>query len=549
MANYKLITATPTDANTSFKAFTAGGTNTVVSSIVAADSSTSTLEALIKKSGSATIIEVAHVQVQVDKPQELLTAPLALEANDELYVRTSRAGAKFVISYVEESTIANGTAISGLVDVDTTGVVDGDGLVYNGLNQQWEPGTVASGSTAINDLTDVISTSPTAGDVLTYSQGSGKWIESQALNELTLLLKYGTSKLLTSEATNLDQTKGFMKLEPTAATLRVNNTGVEINETSPGDIGFVVGTDATGSTAYTAIHVDGSTTASLADILIKPGSLLKFEDGTYNLWLRRPTTLTGDLVVMMPNKSGTLVTEDEIPTLVTAFTDVTSAGSGAIITDAERTKLTGIETGATADQTDAEIKTAYENNTNTNAFTDAEKSKLTAIASGATVNSPDSILLSRAYHTGTQTASTISDFTTRVETIRDAVRNPYDVADLVTDFNVEIDGSVSVASNKITDVLGDALAAKDNANAKKMLGFHTGSGICVLRGMVNANNSITGASAGSPLWLGASGAFSATAPTTANEYSRIMGYYVGTGQGGEVLVYFDPSKDWVQIDS
>jgi hypothetical protein len=46
-------------------------------------------------------------------------------------------------------------------------------------------------------------------------------------------------------------------------------------------------------------------------------------------------------------------------------------------TDAEKTKLTGIETGATADQTGAEIKLAYEAEADTNAFTDAEKTKLT----------------------------------------------------------------------------------------------------------------------------------------------------------------------------
>ena len=47
-------------------------------------------------------------------------------------------------------------------------------------------------------------------------------------------------------------------------------------------------------------------------------------------------------------------------------------------------KLGGIEEGATADQTDAEIKTAYENNSNTNAFTDALLSKLNGIEAGAT---------------------------------------------------------------------------------------------------------------------------------------------------------------------
>jgi hypothetical protein len=47
-------------------------------------------------------------------------------------------------------------------------------------------------------------------------------------------------------------------------------------------------------------------------------------------------------------------------------------------------KLDGIEAGATADQTAAEIKTAYESNSDTNAFTDAEQTKLSGIETGAT---------------------------------------------------------------------------------------------------------------------------------------------------------------------
>tara|TARA_Y100000004_G_scaffold182642_1_gene229614 strand:- start:500 stop:3751 length:3252 start_codon:yes stop_codon:yes gene_type:complete len=50
------------------------------------------------------------------------------------------------------------------------------------------------------------------------------------------------------------------------------------------------------------------------------------------------------------------------------------------------TKLDSIETGATADQTNAEIKTAYEANADTNAFQDAEKTKLAGIESGATAD-------------------------------------------------------------------------------------------------------------------------------------------------------------------
>jgi len=69
---------------------------------------------------------------------------------------------------------------------------------------------------------------------------------------------------------------------------------------------------------------------------------------------------------------------------VTELSDVSNAGSGIIISDAERTKLTGIETAATADQTDAEIRAAVEAATDSNVFTDADHTKLDGIATGAT---------------------------------------------------------------------------------------------------------------------------------------------------------------------
>ena len=53
-------------------------------------------------------------------------------------------------------------------------------------------------------------------------------------------------------------------------------------------------------------------------------------------------------------------------------------------TDAQFTKLAGIETNATADQTGAQIKTAYE--AETNAFTDSQFTKLAGISSGADVS-------------------------------------------------------------------------------------------------------------------------------------------------------------------
>ena len=54
-------------------------------------------------------------------------------------------------------------------------------------------------------------------------------------------------------------------------------------------------------------------------------------------------------------------------------------------TDALKTKLDSIEASATADQSNAEIKIAYEANSDTNAFTDADHSKLDGIEASADV--------------------------------------------------------------------------------------------------------------------------------------------------------------------
>ena len=70
-----------------------------------------------------------------------------------------------------------------------------------------------------------------------------------------------------------------------------------------------------------------------------------------------------------------------------------SVGDGGLteinFTSADNTKLDSIEANATADQSNAEIKTAYEANSDTNAFTDADHSKLDGIEASATADQTD----------------------------------------------------------------------------------------------------------------------------------------------------------------
>jgi len=65
---------------------------------------------------------------------------------------------------------------------------------------------------------------------------------------------------------------------------------------------------------------------------------------------------------------------------------VEAASDSNVFTDADHTKLDGIEASATADQTDAEIRAAVEAATDSNVFTDADHSKLDGIEASATAD-------------------------------------------------------------------------------------------------------------------------------------------------------------------
>ena len=97
---------------------------------------------------------------------------------------------------------------------------------------------------------------------------------------------------------------------------------------------------------------------------------------------------------------------DEIPTTALELTDISSVGSGAIITAAERTKLLGIEEGATV--TDLSTHSVTELNDVANAgsgeiITDTERTKLgaiTSIGSGAIITASERTKLGEITSTG-----------------------------------------------------------------------------------------------------------------------------------------------------
>jgi len=73
---------------------------------------------------------------------------------------------------------------------------------------------------------------------------------------------------------------------------------------------------------------------------------------------------------------------------------VESASDSNVFTDADHSKLNGIEASATADQTAAEIRTLVESASDSNVFTDADHTKLNGIEASATADQSASEILS-----------------------------------------------------------------------------------------------------------------------------------------------------------
>jgi hypothetical protein len=136
------------------------------------------------------------------------------------------------------------------------------------------------------------------------------------------------------------------------------------------------------------------------------------------------------------------------------------AMSGAITTNStfdgrnvatDGTKLDGIEVGATADQTAAEIKTAYESNADTNAFTDADNTKLAGIEASADVTDTANVTAAGALMDSELTSeASVKALDQGVATTDSPTFAAINVNGLVTSDDFQIDLGTTTASVQIT---------------------------------------------------------------------------------------------------
>lgn len=192
----------------------------------------------------------------------------------------------------------------------------------------------------VNDLDNVNASSPSDNDVLSWDSATSKYLADGRLSTLYANLKEGISSTINDGA----NTNSQLELTGTTSTLKTGITGIEITETSPGDVEFVVATDASGTTAYTAIHLDGTTTANIADLLLKVGTQLKLENSnSVYSYIRNHPSNTQNTTITLPQGNVTLASTADVP----ATTDDLAEGSTNLYyPSADASKLAGIAAGA-----------------------------------------------------------------------------------------------------------------------------------------------------------------------------------------------------------
>ena len=207
-----------------------------------------------------------------------------------------------------------------------------------------------------------------SGGLIDYIKASGSTGE-------VILNHYGSEKFKTT-------TGGISVTGEVAATSLDISGDVDVDGTLEADAitldGTALGTAATSAASDFATAAQG--TAADAALLKSGGQM------TGNLTFSGSQTVDGRDVSADGTKldgieSGATAdqTASEIRTLVG------SASDSNVFTDADHTKLDGIESGATADQTAAEIRTLVGSATDSNVFTDADHTKLDSIEASADV--------------------------------------------------------------------------------------------------------------------------------------------------------------------
>ena len=251
--------------------------------------------------------------------------------------------------------------------------------------------TSAANSLATIQNTEVTSASFNTGDgVLTLTKLGGATVTADL--DGRFLTSYTETNDLSSAVTWVNVPNAYI----TAGSVTQHQAALTITESQISDLqSYLTSYTETNNltTAVTWANVpDANITESSVTQHLTAANVTSPLTGGTGISIASNGTITNDSpdqTVALTGTGATTVT-GTYPNFTIDSTNTTyTIGDGGLttndFTDADHTKLNGIEANATADQTGAEIKSAYEAVADTNAFTDAEKSKLSGIEASADV--------------------------------------------------------------------------------------------------------------------------------------------------------------------
>ena len=226
-----------------------------------------------------------------------------------------------------------------------------------------------------------------------------------------------------------------------------------------------------------ATYVAGSSVKA-ADLNANHEQLLFAAQEEQNTLVGATTTVPGLMTAADKTKLDgieTAATADQTASEIRTL--VESASDSNVFTDADHSKLNAIEAGATADQTASEIRTLVDNASDSNVFTDAEKSKLAGISPSAGATTFVGLSDTPANFTGA------ANKTVKVNSSGNAlefvtVTTP--TQDIVDDTTPQLGGNLDVQTNEIT-------TSTTNGNIKVT---PNGTGVVEIKGAGGADGTL-----------------------------------------------------------
>ena len=232
-----------------------------------------------------------------------------------------------------------------------------------------------TGTTSANLRVEVRRNSSLATPLVDYADGStltAKDLDTSALQSLYIDQELKDNQ---SKTVSVDEDTGLPSMGESGTNLRITNVA---DPTSAQDAATknYVDTKQFASAQIadgTLVNTDINASAAIAGTKISPdfGSQNIVTSGTVD---GRDVSADGSKLDGIEAGATADQTNAEIRAAVEAASD------SNVFTDADHSKLNAIEAGATADQTNAEIRAAVEAATDSNVFTDADHTKLNAAA-------------------------------------------------------------------------------------------------------------------------------------------------------------------------